>query len=333
MDENITAAGGETEPESSKPHEAATSAANEDLTQQLLRRNGNGSADANGQDAGLWQRMKKKIPFFKADTSVRAAIEELIEEEIGADDHSVEAHERALISNILELRDLPVVDVMVPRADIVAVDIRITRADLMTVLSEKPHSRLPVYHDTLDNVIGVVHLKDLVATIGEEKPKKSESFDLRHYLRNVLVVSPSMRVLDLLLQMRQSRLHTAMVVDEYGGIDGLITINDLIEAIVGEIDDEHSLHIQPQLIERKDGTILVDARYDVDDLEEKYGKFMTEEEREEVDTLGGLVNLLAGHVPSRGEVIVHSAGLEFEVLDADPRRIHRLCIRNMYKTI
>jgi len=329
MEDNMTATGGETEPESSKPPGAAS----EDLTQPFPRRNGNGHADVNGQEVSFWQSLKKKIPFLKADTSVRAAIEELIEEEIGTNDHSVEAHERALIANILELRDLPVVDVMVPRADIVAVDIRITRSDLMMILSEKPHSRLPVYHDTLDNVIGVVHLKDLVAMIDEEKPKKNENFDLRHYLRNVLVVSPSMRVLDLLLQMRQSRLHTAMVVDEYGGIDGLITINDLIEAIVGEIDDEHSLHIQPQLIERKDGTILVDARYDVDDLEEKYGKFMTEEEREEVDTLGGLVNLLAGHVPSRGEVIVHSAGVEFEVLDADPRRIHRLCIRNMYKTI
>jgi magnesium and cobalt transporter len=331
MEDSRYAAADETEAESSKPPDTA----DETMQGDLPRRNGNGNGNGeiNGQDAGLWHRLKKKLPFFKSDTSVREAIEELIEEESESGDHSVEAHERALIANILELRDLPVVEVMVPRADIVAVDVRTTRDELIALLSEKPHSRLPVYHDTLDNVIGAVHMKDMVSVFGNQDGKGGEEFELRRYLRNVLVVSPSMRVLDLLLQMRQSRLHTAMVVDEYGGIDGMITINDLIEAIVGEIDDEHSLHIQPQLIERKDGTILADARYDVDDLEEKYGRFMTEEEREEVDTLGGLVNLLAGHVPARGEVIVHSSGLEFEVLDADPRRIHRLCIRNMYKTV
>lgn len=323
MEDHITSTEDEPDPDSTVTLEDDT------LSQQFVRRNGR----ANGEDqsSGFWRGLRKKIPFLRGDTSVREAIEELIDDEDSHGDHSVEAHERALISNILDLRDLPVVEVMVPRADIFAVDIRTSREELMELLREKPHSRLPVYHDNLDNVIGTVHMKDLLASV--EQSKGGKEFELRQFLRNVLVVSPSMRILDLLLQMRQSRLHIAMVVDEYGGIDGLITINDLIEAIVGEIDDEHSLHIQPQLIERKDGTILVDARYDVDDLEGRFGRFMTDEEREEVDTLGGLVNLLAGHVPARGEVIVHSSGLEFEVLDADPRRIHRLCIRNLYKSI
>ncbi len=289
---------------------------------------------------GLFEKLKKLLPFSKNETSVREVIEELIEEDENRHDKSVEAHERALISNILNLRDLPVVDVMIPRADILAVDIRTSIDELLDILTEKPHSRLPVYHDNLDNIIGAVHMKDLISVVANWEQKqiaakdnneKSCSFNLKEYLRNVLVVSPAMRVLDLLLQMRQSRVHMAIIIDEYGGTDGLITINDLVEAIVGEMEDEHELEIQAQLIERKDGTILADARYQLDEFEEKFGKFLEEDEREDVDTLGGLVNILAGHVPTRGEVIVHKSGIEFEVLDADPRRAHRICIRNISK--
>ena len=290
-------------------------------------------------EASIWSKIRKFLPFSRNETSVREAIEELIEEDENRQDQSVESHERALISNILNLRDLPVVDIMIPRADILAVDVRSSISDLLEILTEKPHSRLPVYHDTMDNIVGAVHMKDLISVFAEwdknKKPKKNADnvFKLKEYLRNVLVVSPAMRVLDLLLQMRQSRVHMAIVIDEYGGTDGLITINDLVEAIVGEMEDEHELEIQPQLVERRDGTILADARYPLDEFEEKFGKFLDDEEREDVGTLGGLVNILAGHVPTRGEVIVHKTGMEFEVLDADPRRVHRLCIRNVYKTI
>lgn len=260
------------------------------------------------------------------DDSLRDAIEELIEDKETAPQSAVAAHERLLISNILQLRDLPVVDAMVPRADIVAISADATKDELYTLLSEKPHSRIPVYKDDLDNIMGVINVKDIVANL-----KNESVFEIRDIMRDVLVVSPAMRVMDLLLQMRQSRVHIAFVVDEFGGIDGLITINDLIEAIVGEIDDEYDFDIEPQLIERPDGTAIADGRYPISDFEKKYGEtFAENEEHEEVDTMGGLVTFIAGHVPTRGEVIKHAAsGVEFEVIDADPRRVMRVRIRNI----
>ena len=262
-----------------------------------------------------------------SDDSLREAIEELIEEEETAPQSAVAVHERRLISNILQLRDLPVVDVMVPRADIVAIDIDTPQAELIRLLAEKPHSRIPVYKGDLDNIVGVAHIKDMVANIAS-----GNSFELKDIIREALVVSPAMRVLDLLLQLRQSKVHIAFVVDEFGGIDGLITINDLIEAIVGEINDEYDFDIEPQLIERPDHSAIADARYPIKDFEEKYGNiFHEDEENKDVDTLGGLVTFLAGHVPGRGEIVRHPSGIEFEVIDADPRRVMRVRIRNLPK--
>ena len=260
----------------------------------------------------------------KSDTTLREAIEELIEDngEEGDSETSINSHEKTLISNILNMRDLPVIDVMIPRADINAINIETSKEDLLALLKEKPHSRLPIYRDDLDNVIGAINMKDIITHINEEE------FKLIDIMRNVLIVSPSMYAFDLLLQMRQSKLHIAMVIDEFGGIDGLITINDLIEAIVGEIEDEHSLDVQPLLIKRPDGTMLIDARYDVDNFEKEYGEFMNDTERSEIDTFGGLINTTAGRVPARGEIISHHSGMEFEIIDADPRRINRIKLLN-----
>lgn len=269
-------------------------------------------------------RLRRLLPV-KADTSFREAIEELIEEEAEQPPESTVAlHERRLITNILQLRDMAVIDIMVPRADIVAIDINTDREELLNILVHKPHSRIPVYRKDPDNIVGMVHMKDIVSTFAAEK-----SFEMKDLLREVLVVSPAMRVLDLLLQMRQSRVHIALVVDEFGGIDGLLTINDLVEAIVGEIDDDYSFEIQPQMIERPDGSVLADARFPVEDFEKKYGAVLTDGERGEADTLGGLANALAGRVPVRGEILTHSSGLEFEVIDGDPRRVTRLRLRNL----
>lgn len=263
----------------------------------------------------------------KSDTTLREAIEELIEDngEEGDSETSINSHEKTLISNILNMRDLPVIDVMIPRADINAINIETSKEDLLALLKEKPHSRLPIYRDDLDNVIGAINMKDIITHINEEE------FKLIDIMRNVLIVSPSMYAFDLLLQMRQSKLHIAMVIDEFGGIDGLITINDLIEAIVGEIEDEHSLDVQPLLIKRPDGTMLIDARYDVDNFEKEYGEFMNDTERSEIDTFGGLINTTAGRVPARGEIISHHSGMEFEIIDADPRRINRIKLLNWDK--
>ena len=264
------------------------------------------------------------------DDSLREAIEELIdEEELNSPLSAVAEHERMLISNILQLRDLPVIDVMIPRADIISIDINTSKEELMDILQETPRSRIPVCDGGLDNLVGVVYTKDIIANIA-----KGGEFKVRDIMVEPLVISPAMRVMDLLIQFKRSKVHIAFVVDEFGGIDGLITINDLTEAIVGEIDDEHDFEIEPQLIERNDGTIIADARYDIEDFEEKYGQiFEGDECRENVDTLAGLIINIAGHMPTRGQIVVHeTSGAEFYIIDADPRKILRVRIRNLPKT-
>lgn len=285
------------------------------------------SSVVTSSEGSLFSWVKSLLPGGKAhdDDSIRDAIEELIDEDETVPQSAVAAHERRLISNILELRDLPVIDVMVPRADIVAIDVNSNRDELLDTLAQKPHSRLPVYKDELDNIVGVINMKDLVTHIA-----KKTNFEIKDIMRDALVVSPAMRVMDMLLQMRQSKVHIAFVIDEFGGIDGLVTINDLISAIVGEIDDEFDFEITPQLIERPDGSAVADARFPLEDFEEIYGNvFSEDDEHEEVDTLGGLVSYIAGYVPTRGEVIKHSSGIEFEVIDADPRRVMRLRLKNL----
>jgi len=255
------------------------------------------------------------------DSSARDALEVLIEEREDAE-IPIDDDERTLLANILHLRDRAVEDVMVPRADIVAVDIRVELAEVIEMMTRLGHSRIPVYRETLDDAIGMVHIKDVLAWRGEE-----ESFEFAKIVRRVLFVAPSMRVLELLLEMRVKRSHMALVVDEFGGVDGLVTIEDLVEEIVGKIEDEHDHDREPNLVRRPDGAIDADARAEIERLESEFGPILSEDEREDIDTLGGLVFSLAGRVPIRGELIRHPSGVEFEVLEADPRRIRRLRVR------
>jgi magnesium and cobalt transporter len=255
--------------------------------------------------------------------SLRETIDEMIEESSVDGSHPLSAHERVLISNILKVYDRTAADVMVPRVDIVALDVDTSFPEVLKCMIEHGHSRIPVYRETLDDVIGFVHVKDLLGPAADRRPTR-----LAPMLRKVLFVAPSLLILDLLVQMRQARTHIAMVVDEFGGIDGLVTIEDLIEEIVGEIEDEHDVADGPDLTERADGTLIADARIPIEQLEERQGiRLRPTGEQEEVDTLGGLVSSLAGRVPGRGEVIEHPSGIEFEVLDADPRRVKRLRVR------
>jgi len=244
-------------------------------------------------------------------------------EDPSAPEGAEESHERTLIANILEIRDQPVADLMIPRADIVAVEASTDRESLLRLLATRPHSRVPVYRETLDDVIGLIHIKDVLAAVADNR-----DFSMPEMVRPVSIVAPSMRVLDLLLDMRKTRQHMALVVDEFGGIDGLITIEDLIEGIVGEITDEHDRAVPAEMVERPDGSLLADARVPIEDFEARVGQVLEQEERDEVDTLGGLVFSLAGRVPSRGELLTHPSGLEFEIVDADPRRIKRVRVRN-----
>ncbi|MBV8118882.1 MAG: HlyC/CorC family transporter [Alphaproteobacteria bacterium] len=254
---------------------------------------------------------------------LRDTIDDMIEEPPIAGSESLGPHERVLIGNILKGHDRTAADVMVPRVDIVALDVETPFLEVVKCMIEQGHSRVPVYRDTLDGVVGFIHVKDILSAVAERRETK-----LAPLLRKLLFVAPSLPVLELLVQMRQARTHIAMVVDEFGGIDGLVTIEDLIEEIVGDIEDEYDEAERPSLVERADGTLIADARTPIESLEQHEGiQLRPDDDQEEVDTLGGLVSTLAGRVPKRGDVIAHPSGIEFEVLEADPRHIKRLRVR------
>lgn len=265
------------------------------------------------------------VSGYKSDNSLRVALEEYIQATPDEGTTDVSVHERLMLTNVLKMRDLRVVDVMIPRADIVAVDIEITRDEFFALLAERQYGRFPVFRETLDDVIGTVHIKDILACIAQNKP-----FAIKDLIRDVPVVSPALPVSDLIMQMRENRKHMVMVVDEYGGIDGLVTIGDIIETIFGQIGDEYDQSPDDMISSRPDGTIVVDTRLSLNDFEARYGPHFTEDEKENNDTIGGLVFSLAGHVPARGEVIRHEQShLKFEVVDGDSRRIYRLRIKNL----
>ncbi len=258
-------------------------------------------------------------------SALRETFEELIEEHEERD-HPIDFREKQLLHKILAFGNLTVDDVMVPRADIVAAERGTSLDEVIAIMAQEAHSRVPVYRDTLDDVIGMIHIKDVLPLAA-----RKESVQLTKLVREVLFVTPSMRVLDLMLQMRMSRTHMALVVDEYGGVDGLVTIEDAVEQIVGEIEDEHDETQRPSFEMRRDGTVIADARVPIEEFEVQVGTVLTPEEREnDIETLGGLVFSVAGRVPIRGEVLRHEAsGIEFEVVDADPRRIRRLRLCNL----
>jgi magnesium and cobalt transporter len=232
------------------------------------------------------------------------------------------------VLGMLNLRRMRVEDVSIPKPDIVAVPVTITKDELVEVFRSSGLTRLPVYDGTLDTPIGIANLKDFALRHGFNGD--SQMLDLREMVRPLIYVPPSMPLGVLLQKMQAERIHMALVIDEYGGTDGLVTIEDVIEQVVGEIEDEHDIEEAKSWILEKPGCYLAQARTDLDDFEAEIGMVLTEPEEideEEIDTLGGLVTMLAGHLPARGEVILHPEGPEFEVVDADPRRIKRLRVR------
>jgi CBS domain containing-hemolysin-like protein len=273
----------------------------------------------------ITKQIFKQLNLTPGDNAVRETLEELMEE----GDHQVDSdsHERTLLRNVLDLRDITAWDVMVPRADITAIDIKTPIPELVSEMVKMAHSRLPVYRNTLDDVVGMVHIKDVLAQLNSAK-----KMVLSDLVRKVLFVSPSIRALDLLQEMRMTRLHLALVVDEFGGIDGLITIEDLVEEIVGEIIDEHDVEEGPKIINQSDGTAVANARATVEELEELFGPVLNAEEKEEAETLAGLIYSITGRIAKRGEIIRHGTGLEFEVLEADPRRLKTVRVRLPTKT-
>jgi CBS domain containing-hemolysin-like protein len=283
----------------------------------------------NGKSTSLLHRLAHLVRRGHGANGIRESLEEVIEE---SDRQSTELspQERRMLSNLLKFGELRVGDVMVPRADIIAVEEQTSIRELIESLRKEQHSRLPIYRETLDDPIGLVHVKDLLSLveIAEDGTMRWPDVPISKIRRNILFVPASMPVLDLLLQMQTTHMHLALVIDEYGGTDGLVSIEDLVEEIVGDIDDEHDVAEAPQLKALPDGGWEADARLDLDDFREQTGlELEPEGEDEEVDTLGGLVVSLLGRLPQRGEIVPHPSGLEFEVLEADPRRVKRLRLR------
>jgi CBS domain containing-hemolysin-like protein len=265
------------------------------------------------------------------------------------DDVGFSAVERTMLRNILDLHERRIAEIMVHRADIIAVKRDIPLGELLSLFESAAHSRLVVYNDTLDDPEGIVHIRDLLAfmtararvpdvTKTRRKKPPPAGLDLRavdlalplfeaNIIRKLLYVPPSMRAIDLLAQMQASRIHLALVVDEYGGSDGLVSLEDIVEQIVGEIDDEHDSDEPPSIVRQADGSFIADARASLDDVRSVIGQeFVTGEAGEEVQTLGGYLVSFVGRLPVRGEVISGPANFEVEVLDADPRRVKRLRI-------
>src|SRR5438876_1335621 len=261
--------------------------------------------------------------------AMRESLEEVIEES-DRQSPDLSPQERRMLANLLKFGELRVGDVMVPRADIVAIEEQTSVKELIETLRAEQHSRLPVYRETLDDPIGLVHIKDVLSLveIGEDGAMRWPDVPISKIRRNLLFVPASMPALDLLLKMQTTHMHLALVIDEYGGTDGLVTIEDLVEEIVGDIDDEHDVAEAPQLRALPDGGWEADARLDLDDFREQTGiDLEPADENEEVDTLGGLVVALLGRLPQRGEIVHHPSGLELQVLEADPRRVKRLRLR------
>ncbi len=292
---------------------------------------------------------KLKALFGARNASLRESLEGVLEESDESLSDALTDNERRMLRNVLDLRELRVADVMVPRADIDAVDIKASIGELLKIFRDAGHSRLPVYRDSLDEPVGMVHIKDVMGWMttqasltdderANRRTPPANGLELRKVAlktplgetdlaRQVLFVPPSMPAGDLLVKMQAMRVHLAVVVDEYGGTDGLASIEDLVEEIVGDIEDEHDEESAPMLVPTEDGGFIADARVPLEDLAEALGRDLEIGDLvEDIDTLGGLVFNQAGRVPVRGELVTFPGGFEFEILDADPRRVKRVRI-------
>ena len=303
------------------------------------------------ENGGNWFTRTLRRLFGWRGHMIRADLKDVLEA-MTPGESGFSPEESRMLSNILGLRERRIDDVMVPRADIVAVQQNISLGELMRTFESAGHSRLVVYDDTLDDPVGMVHIRDLIAFMThraivdpEKNAKRKKPFpaglDLKtvdlamrlsaaKIMRPILFVPPSMRAMDLLARMQATRMHLALVIDEYGGTDGVVSIEDIVEEIVGEIADEHDEDEMPAVEPQPDGSFIADARANLEDVVALVGKdFDVGDEAEEVDTLGGYLVARAGRLPLRGELIPGPGLFEFEVLDADPRRVKRVRITRL----
>ena len=272
------------------------------------------------------EKMRENRRHKQEEDSVLDALEQIIDErEERGEQQLIDQREIPMLKNIFRLRDVRVHDIMTPRIDIAAVPSNITRAQLDKYILKEKFTRYPVFEGSLDNIVGILNVKDILFSLMEKKKASVKEL----IQSDILFISPAMRALDLLKEMQSHQIQMAIVIDEHGGADGLVSMEDLLEVIVGEIDDEHDEPTETLVEEIKKGVIEADAKARLEDVEELLGPIATEEEREnpDIDTIGGWVANLAGRVPAKGEVIHHQAsGLKFTILSSDPSHIRRIRI-------
>tara|TARA_B100000242_G_C43031596_1_gene480652 strand:- start:118 stop:963 length:846 start_codon:yes stop_codon:yes gene_type:complete len=268
---------------------------------------------------------KKYFPNGKKE-NFKEAIEDLIEEQDIIDDR-LDDGTKKIFSNVIDIRNKCIEDIMVPRADIVAISESVSFDDLMDTMSKSKHSRIPTFSDNLDKITGMVHIRDFLSSIKDIERKEIKKKNVKEISRKILFSSPSMKILDLLLKMRSEKIHMAVVVDEFGGTDGLVTIEDLVEEIVGEIEDEHDMVQRLFFKKLTRNSYEVSARMLIEDFEKKIKKKFLNKDVEKIDTLGGLVFSISERVPERGEIIEYvDNNVEFKISEADTRKIKKLII-------
>ncbi len=272
----------------------------------------------------FFQKIKSRFGFSKPDR-IKDVLENLIEDDEDRD-KKIDDGTKKIFKNVFEIDEKCIEDIMIPRADIDAISVDSSLHELITYIDKTRHSRIPVYNNNLDKITGMIHIRDIFRHINQNGKSNKKSKIIKKLMRKILFSSPSMKILDLLLKMRSEQIHMSIVIDEFGGTNGLVTIEDLVEEIVGEIKDEHDFEQDHKIKKVSKKTYEVSARITINEIEEKIGKFIKLSERNEVDTLGGLVFFLVGRIPERGEVISHSSGIEFSIIDADTRRIKKMQI-------
>ena len=275
----------------------------------------------NKENQSLIVKLLKKINFYNNNQSLRDSIQDVIDEKVNDKDYKIDLSnkEKSILTNILSINKLKVDDVMIPRASIIAVSQYCLFKDIIEIINEESHSRMPVYRKDLDDILGMVHIKDIIKFSGSE----NNEFNIKKILKEVLFVPPTMPVMNLLLKMQATKLHMALVIDEHGGTDGLITIEDVIEEIVGEIEDEHDTDDDFNFKEVGKNTFEAKAEMTLEDFNQESNSDLS---HADVDTLGGFIFSKINRVPLAGEIVMVDNKYEFEIIDADPRKIKKIKI-------
>ena len=257
--------------------------------------------------------------------NIKDVLEDLIEDN-GNGTEKIDDGTKNIFKNVIKLNNKCIEDVMIPRADIDAVSIETTLNDLVSFIDKTKHSRIPVFENNLDKVLGMIHIRDLFEKIHQKNTMKKSSKISKKMIRKILYSSPSMKVIDLLLKMRSEQIHMAIVIDEFGGTNGIVTIEDLVEEIVGEIKDEHDFEEVDEIKKISKKSFEISARISLEEFEKRLSVNLNVDEKDEIDTLGGFIFFLLGRIPGRGEVLSYKKNIEFTIIEADTRRIKRILV-------